>query len=79
MQLAILFVSELERPFGDNVNMANVDLIIECVYNIIEASDMDLTIICVKEVKPKYLTTALLFFELANGGFCFYTTFDGPV
>ena len=79
MQVAIVFVSELEIPFGDNVNMANMDLIIESVCNIIEASDMDLTTICVKEVKPKYLTIALLFFELTKGGFCFYMTLDGPV
>ena len=60
----------------DNVSM---DLIIESVCNIIEASDMDLTTICVKEVKPKYLTIALLFFELTKGVFCFYMTLDGPV
>ena len=47
------FVNKFERHFVDNVNMTRMEFTIKSVENIIEASDMYLNSLHVKQVKSK--------------------------
>lgn len=56
----ILFVSQFEIAFGNNVGMIKMDLLIKIINIIIKASDMSLSSF-VEEVKAKDLAIALFF------------------
>ena len=74
-----LFVNKFERRFVDNVNMTRMELTIKSVLNIIEASDMYLNTLHVKQVKSKHCAIELLFLELTENGFSFCMTLKAIV